>query len=128
MKVITIIKEGDALVGKAFEWVKTEGEHVIVAIETEEGKLFAKFHGNHGKSENDDTPIHKATKAEVNASAAATEVPAPAVPEQTPVGATENSPEPKAETNPAAETSGSVAGAPVDDADKSSATVSGASA
>lgn len=53
MKIVEIIKEGDALAGKAFTWIRDGGEHVIVEVETEVGKWLAKVHSSHVKDRPD---------------------------------------------------------------------------
>lgn len=45
--LIKVVKEGDSLFGKAFKWLKDEGDYVLLEIETEVGKVEKWFHREH---------------------------------------------------------------------------------
>lgn len=68
--LVQIIKEGDSLFGKAFSFVKTEGEHLLVEIKSEGQVLFRWLHHSDVQPIANNNPS-VATVADVHASTAA---------------------------------------------------------
>lgn len=77
--LVQVVKTGDSLFGKAFTFLKEVGEHVLVEIETEGGKIERVFHKDHVQVIQNNVPSH-ATTEQVEASAIVLETaPAPFV-------------------------------------------------